>query len=221
VILSLTEPEGKPSHWFAVSRACGLARDLIDVIRLKNAYSKRTGLPLLEIGIGISFADHAPVYLYDAGHPIMISSAIGRADRLSSCSWKLKAIYESGLFNVEVCRIAQEGQDRGEKGQETIRYNVNGVLIDDMAFEKLKTEIALKKINLNVENNTEVLYYGQFPDCKGKHRDLVIRAGIMQLWKDNKMIPDPAPPVHFYEVVTQRGILAAVGDKIRSIETGD
>jgi hypothetical protein len=215
VILSLTERADKPQQWFAVSRACGLARELIDVIRLKNAYSKRTGLPLLEIGIGISFADHAPVYLYDAGHPIMISAAIGRADRLSSCSWKLKEIYDSGLFNVEVCRIAKDGNDSGEKGQETIRYNVNGILIDDLAFEKLKTEIALKKINLKVGERSEVLYFGRFPDQQEKHRDLVIRAGEMRLWKDGEMVPNTGPVEYFYEIVTQRTILSAVSDKLK------
>lgn len=215
VILSLTEPEGKPQDWFSVSRSCGLARELIDVIRLKNAYSKRTGLPLLEIGIGISHLDQAPVYLYDAGHPIMISAAIGRADRLSSCSWKLKEIYESGVFNVEVCRISHDNEKNGEKGQDTIRYNVNGILLDEMAFEKLKTEIALKKTKIRIEDKAEVIYFGQYPDVQGKHRDVVIRAGRVHLWKNETMIDDPGEPDYFYEVVTQRSILSAVGDKLK------
>lgn len=223
VILSLTEPEGKPQDWFSVSRASGLARELIDVIRLKNAYSKRTGLPLLEIGIGISYADHAPVFLYDAGQPIMISAAIGRADRLSSCSWKLKAVYDASVFNVEVCRIARENEEEGgEKGQNTIRYNVNGILLDEMAFAKLKTEIALKKTKIRIENKTEIIYFGQYPDVAGKHRDVVIRAGQVHLWKNDTMIVDTSEnPDYFYEVVTQRSILSAVGDKLKNTAPGE
>ena len=85
VILSLMEHEDAPQQWYAVSRACGLAKEMIQVVASNNAYSERTGLPYLEIGIGICYAEEAPLFLLDDGKPIMISSAIGDADRMSSC----------------------------------------------------------------------------------------------------------------------------------------
>ena len=35
---------------------------------------------------------------------------------------------------------------------------MNGILLDELAFEKLKTEIALKKIKIRIEEKTEFDY---------------------------------------------------------------
>ena len=86
VILGVYEYNKAPDEWFSVSLACGRAKEMIDIVTSKNANSKQTSLPSLEIGIGICYLDDGPLFLFDDNSPIMISSVIGDADRPSSCS---------------------------------------------------------------------------------------------------------------------------------------
>lgn len=215
VILSLMEHENTPQQWFAISRACGLAREMIQVVASNNAYSERTGLPYLEIGIGICFSEEAPLFLFDDGKPIMISSAIGDADRMSSCSWKMREKHKSSLFNVEVCKIAEGEQDKGEKGQEYARYNVNGILLDEAAVKKLKTEIRLKKLTIKISGEDVVFLAGQFPDVQGKNRNLVIRQAKLGLWKNDEVHRNTESEEYFYEVVTHQKVLAHVIERLK------
>src|SRR5258708_955415 len=53
VILSLFEYEGGRGH--AVALACGLARELTEIVKLYNTKSESSGLPRLEIGVGITY----------------------------------------------------------------------------------------------------------------------------------------------------------------------
>ena len=62
IIVALLEHEGEAP--LAVSRACVLAREIIDIVRGYNHLLERAGLPALELGTGISFQDSAPMYLH-------------------------------------------------------------------------------------------------------------------------------------------------------------
>ena len=201
VILGGYEYEDSPSEWYSVSRACGMAKEMLDIVNSKNSHSAKTGLPTLEIGIGICYSDEKPLFLYDGRRAIMISSAIGDADRMSSCSWKLRGSFDSGEFNVEVLEIDDSDEARGEKGQDHIRYNVNGILIDDAAFEKLKTEVKLTRLDVELQNKNETLYVGKFPDVQAKERHLVIREGKVGLWKDENAEEAYGSDAVFYEVL--------------------
>jgi hypothetical protein len=210
IILSFLEYEQTPQQWFAVARACGYARDMLKITSSNNRYSQQMGLPLLELGVGICYADGAPRFLYDGDHPIMISGAIGQADRLSGCSWKLRTAMEKGLFNVEVLRLEENDANNDEKGQRLIRYNVNGINIDQAAFGKLQTEINLKSIRLRLNGNSYLFHVGQYPDSRGKKKDLIIRESKVGLWKNNRVVPDPESVDSFFEVVVNRKVAAAV-----------
>ncbi len=74
IILALLEREGEPA--LGVAQACVLAKEIIEVVTACNERSVADGLPLLELGIGISFQDSAPMYLMDGSRQIMISKAI-------------------------------------------------------------------------------------------------------------------------------------------------
>lgn len=208
VILSLLEHEKSPQQWFAVARACGLAKAMLNVIHANNRHSEQMGLPTLELGIGLCYADTAPMYLYDEDKPIMISGAIGKADRLSSCTWKLRKLIQGGLFNVEVFALADGESGRGEKGQNTIRYNVNGILLDAFGFEKLQQEIILKRVVVKINGNATILHIGKYPDLIGKHHDLVIREAQVGLWRDNAPVEGHSSDDRFYEVVTNRKLIS-------------
>src|SRR5436853_4424303 len=84
VILALHEQEGEPA--FGVARACVLAKEMIQIVQAYNEQSQKQGLPTLELGIGISYQDSAPMYLMDGSSRIMISKALNESDRLSSCT---------------------------------------------------------------------------------------------------------------------------------------
>ena len=77
----------------------------------------RSLLPTLEIGIGIniSYLNDRPLFLFDKNRPIMISSAIGDADRLASCSWRLPEEHDSGNFNFDAYLLDDNDGVKGEK----------------------------------------------------------------------------------------------------------
>jgi len=80
----LQEREGEAM--LAVSRACVLAWEILSLVRGYNELLERSGLPQMELGLGIAYQDSAPLYLMDGDHRIMMSDAINESDRLSSCN---------------------------------------------------------------------------------------------------------------------------------------
>ena len=202
VILGTYEYANAPDEWFSVSRACGIAKEMLDIVASKNAHSRQTGLPLLEIGIGICYSDDKPLFLFDEDHPIMISSAIGNADRMSSCSWRLRGNFEPGDFHVGVFVMADDDKDKGEKGQALVRYNVNGIVIDDAAFVKLEKEVHFKRLKANSGGVEETFYVGQYPDVQGKQRDLVVRQGRVGRLKGDVIETDPDSDQIYFEVLS-------------------
>ncbi|MCH7815486.1 MAG: hypothetical protein IIC60_02840 [Proteobacteria bacterium] len=210
IILSFLEYEHTPQQWFSVARACGYAKDMLKITGSNNRYSTQMGLPLLELGVGICYADEAPRYLYDEDHPIMISGAIGLADRMSGCSWNLRATIEKGLFNVDVLRIAEGETSKGEKGQHFVRYNVNGINIDELAFNKLKQEIPLKSFRMKLNAKEYLFHIGQYPDSNGRQKDLVIREGKVGIWRNSQIEEDLDSDASYYEVVVNRKVNSLV-----------
>lgn len=218
IILSFLEYENAPQQWYSVARACGYARDMLKITGSNNRYSTQMGLPLLELGVGICYSGEAPRFLYDGDHPIMISGAIGLADRMSGCSWNLRAALKKGLFNVDVLKIAEGESSKGEKGQHYLRYNINGINIDDEAFAKLKKEITLRSVRMKLNDTSYLFHVGQYPDAKGRKKDLVIREGKIGLWKDNQALDNPDADESYYEVVVNRKVLPLVLDAVASTQ---
>lgn len=210
IILGFLEHENAPEEWFSVARACGYAKDMLIITGANNRYSTQMGLPLLELGVGICYSDESPRYLYDEDHPIMISRAIGLADRMSGCSWNLRAAIKKSLFNVDVLKIVEGDASKGEKGQDYARYNVNGISIDNLAFEKLQTEIAFNQLELKFNGSDYTFYVGKYPDVKGQMKDLIIRAGQIGTWANNEIQPHRNTGESYYEVVVNRKVIPII-----------
>ena len=106
IILAILERAGEPG--LAVSRACVLAREIIEIVRGYNELMQRSGMPGLELGVGITLQESAPLYLMDGEHQIMISEALNQSDRLSSCNKRARKVMESlaGPFHVYVFQAA-------------------------------------------------------------------------------------------------------------------
>jgi hypothetical protein len=156
IILALLEREGEAG--LTVGRAAVLAREIVEIVRGYNQLLQRSGLPSLELGIGISYQDSAPMYLMDGEQRIMISDALNESDRLSSCSKVLrKTMKESqSPFHVYAFQTASDGEMEDSPEDFILKYNVNGIRMSAAAFQKLQQEISLEPCKVD------------FPELKGQ-----------------------------------------------------
>lgn len=210
VILALFEREGEPT--FGVSRTCVLAREMIEIVRGYNEKSEEAGLPKLELGIGICYQDSAPMYLVDGTSQIMISPALNESDRLSSCSRSARKLFAGveSLFNVFCFQTIDDADTAGQPEEFLMRYNIGGINLQEAAFRKLATEIALQAHDAPLptlwNENTVRLYSGVVPVGTGMFHNLVIRESRiahvdardfhLKHWTDR----------HYYEVCTNTEI---------------
>ena len=176
IILSIFEHENQPQNWYSVSRACGLAMNVLLIVQRYNRKNVASRLPLLEFGIGISYSGNAPTFFFDEDNRIMISPAINQADRLSGCFRPLRnqAALKQSPFNVFVYEVAEA--DRGTAAGQYIRYNVNGIELSDDGFAKMQKEIQLEPLDLKApgaEGEPHKLFVGKYPTVSGTahHRD--------------------------------------------------
>jgi class 3 adenylate cyclase len=218
VILSFLETSGDAQSSLSVARACGLAGRILEVVARQNVLNRRYGLPDLELGLGIAFADEEPTFLYDGDRPIMISPAINQADRLSSCAKVLRAAafaQRGRPFRVEVL-IPAEGSDATAGAKtDVLRYNVNGVELDEASFEKLKTELVLHRLDFPVSGKAERFHVGRYPDRRGRIQWLVVREAPVRVWDGGQISNRQAPGRRFYEVVVDATLLTLIRAKLR------
>ncbi len=180
IILALFENEGDAP--MAVSKACVLAREIIDIVCGYNKLLQGTGLPPLELGIGISYQDSAPLYLMDGDARIMISDALNESDRLSSCNKRVRKTVE-GLqspFNVYAFQTMGDAE-AGESADDFImKYNLNGVRMSEPAFQRLQEEIALEQCKFDLPRlwgkEEFQLWRGMVPLGNDIFRKVIIRS---------------------------------------------
>jgi hypothetical protein len=149
IILAILEREGEPG--LAVSRMCVLAREIIEIVRGYNELMQRSGMPQLELGLGITAQDSAPLYLMDGEHQIMISEALNESDRLSSCNKRARKVMEpqAGPFHVYAFQAA-ELDENGNPEDVIISFNLGGIRMNETAFRKLEKEITLEPLKVRL-----------------------------------------------------------------------
>ena len=78
----------------------------------------------------------------------MISRALNLSDRLSSCSKAAKRMLSQNpsLFRLFLFQTMMEGVAEDEADEFLIRFNLNGVELNDEGFQKLQEEIALTSL---------------------------------------------------------------------------
>jgi hypothetical protein len=234
IIVALLEREGEAM--LGVGRTCVLAWEIVNLLREYNQLLQRSGLPQMEVGLGIAYQDSAPLYLMDGEHRIMISDAINDSDRLSSCSKPVrkKLAPDAGVFQVYSVLVGGAGSNNGkdnvsvEVGAEEMRlnYNVGGICLSEAAFQKLQQEISLASWTANsrlpgfagpwVDEQCE-FFIGTVPIASGIFRKIAIRKSrIAQVdvrdlsilhWTDR----------YYYEVCANPAVYAALpGEKSAS-----
>jgi hypothetical protein len=103
-----------------------------------------------------------------------------------------------------------------------LRYNLNGIELDDAGFTKLKKEITLQPLAVRLPGDDEsmTLHVGRYPDLKGAMHRVVVREGKMRLFdKRHPKFGEPTQAV-FYEVVTNQAVLDQVKGQVKGEETG-
>jgi hypothetical protein len=217
IILALLEREGEAG--LSVSRACVLAREIIEIVRGYNQLLGRAGLPTLELGIGISFQDSAPMYLMDGEQRIMISDALNESDRLSSCKKRVRAQIErmESPFNVYAFQTVSDAEAAENVDDFILPYNVNGIRISEAAFRRLQQEISTEPCKLELPQlwGTEayLLFSALVPVGNDIFRKIVVRGSriaeidlsnfSLQRWTDR----------WYYEVCANPAIYAAIEGK--------
>ncbi len=207
IILSIFERENTPSGWYGVARACGLALNILIIIKRYNEKSKKYMLPILELGIGISYLEKAPTFLFDANNRIMISSAINHADRLSSCSKTGKKLLaeKKTPFNLHVFQTRSDEELAATADDLFTRFNVNGIELSGPGFEKLSHEIDLKALKnefVDPFGRQSNLYTGKFPTQSGRYQRLVIRESQIPVVDPATLATAKVTTRKYYEVCT-------------------
>jgi hypothetical protein len=225
IILSIMEYESAPYQWLCVSHACGLAKKILQVVDKQNVQNRKHGLPELELGLGISFNDGSPAFLYDGDKQIMISPAINRADRLSACNAVLRgtSLGDEVKRGVEVVLPVDKGLITNARSDELLGYNVNGIELDMPAFFKLKSELALLRLGGNIPGYSaqSVFYAGRYPDRTGKMDWLVIREAPVRMWIGNSINTEEEWGRRFYEVITDADVIAQLKDRMSGSKIDD
>ncbi len=180
IILSIFERENATADWYGVARACGIAINMLVIIQRYNEKSRRNDLPILELGIGISYLDKSPTFLFDGSNRIMISSAINHADRLSSCAKVGRRMFagKKSPYRLYVFQTRSDEEMAKTSDDLYMRFNVNGIELNAQGFDKLSKEIDMKMIPSDfkdIHGHKTTLHVGKFPTKSGKYQRLVIR----------------------------------------------
>src|SRR5438477_429076 len=217
IILGLLERQGDKG--LAVSRACVLAREIIEIVRGYNQLLQRTGLPGLELGIGISYQDSAPMYLMDGEDRIMISDAINESDRLASCNKRVRRSMErlNSPFNVYAFQTVRDA-DTAEGPEDFImKYNLNGIRMSEAAFQRLQQEISLERCRLSFPqlwgSEEFRLLLGTVPIGNDIFRKIVVRASRIPQIDPSSFSLQQWTERSYYEVCTNPAVYAALEGK--------
>ena len=217
IILAILERTGEPE--LAVSRACVLAREIIEIVRGYNELMQRAGMPELELGVGITLQESAPLYLIDGERQIMISEALNASDRLSSCNKRARRVMESqaGPFHVYVFQTA-EGKEANSEDS-ILSYNLGGIRMNEAAFRKLEQEISLVPLAVKLPPSTSSdkgeyrLFSAMVPVDRDIFRKIVVRESRIPRINQEDFSVLGWTEENYYEVCTDPAIYAALEKK--------
>ena len=216
IILAILERDGEPG--LAVSRACVLAREIIEIVRGYNELVQRSGMPTLELGVGITLQESAPLYLMDGEHQIMISEALNESDRLSSCNKRARKVMEAqaGPFHVYAFQAGEPDAD-GNVEDVVLSFNLGGIRMNEAAFQKLQQEISLEPLRVRLPSSFASSDKGEYRLLKGTvpvdrdiFRTIVVRESRVPRIDPADFSVRSWTERSYYEVCTDPAIYAAL-----------
>jgi hypothetical protein len=216
IIVAILEREGEPS--LSVSRMAVLAREIIEIVRGYNEMMQRSGMPQLELGIGITLQNSAPLYLMDGERQIMISEALNESDRLSACNKRARKVMEpqAGPFHVYACQAA-DIDENGNPEDVTLSFNLSGIRMNEDAFKKLQREISLEPLKVKLpasfassDKGEYRLYTATVPVDRDIFRKIVVRESRIPRIDSADFSIKGWTERRYYEICTDAAIYAAL-----------
>ena len=224
IILAIFETESNQTYQRSVAKACVLGRQILAVSNSYNERAAASDLPRLEIGLGVAFQGSAPAYWTDGDSRIMISRALNLSDRLSSSAKLAKRLLQKQRthFSVYQFLTVLEGASAEELDEFLVRYNQNGIEINDEGFQKLSEEISLETVETKLDmpwgKDTVTLHYGEVP-LGESFELLVLRKGFARELRPDGTIGRRSDHA-YYEVCTSAKLyeLVAALRRTHSVE---
>jgi len=225
IILAIFETEATIAYARPVAKACILSRQILTVCNSYNEGASTNDLPALELGLGVAFQGSAPTYWTDGDSRIMISKALNLSDRLSGCAKLAKRMLsrQKSHFSIFQFLNTMEGASAEELDEFLVRYNHNGIELNEEGFQKLSEEISLDSIETKLEmpwgKENVTLYYGEVPLGESVEL-LVLRKGLArQLLPDGQIGAASQHP--YYEVCTSPALYDLVAALIRTHQAAE
>jgi class 3 adenylate cyclase len=219
IILAIYETESTRASQRGVAKACVLAREILDVTQAYNEKAKSSNLPALELGVGLAFQNSAPSVWSDGESRIMISKALNLSDRLSSCSKVARRLIgkNPSPFNVFLLQtMVVEGAGLEEGDELLMRYNMNGIELNEDGFAKLTSEISLFPLEgqfpMPWGKDRAQLFYGELP-LGDSLEPIVIRRGMVRELLPGGKIGNPTNRP-FFEVCVHPKLLELARKKV-------
>ena len=220
IILAIFETESTVAYARPVAKACILSRQILAVCNSYNERASSSDLPALELGLGVAFQGSAPTYWTDGDSRIMISKALNLSDRLSGCAKLAKRMLAGQKTHFSVFQFlnTMEGASAEELDEFLVRYNHNGIELNDEGFQKLSEEISLESIDTKLDmpwgKQSVTLYYGEVPLGESVELLVLRKAFARQLLPDGKIGGATTHP--YYEVCTSPALYDLVAALIRT-----
>jgi hypothetical protein len=220
IILAIFETESTAAYARPVAKACILSRQILSVCNSYNERASSSDLPALELGLGVAFQGSAPTYWTDGDSRIMISKALNLSDRLSGCAKLAKRMLAGQKTHFSVFQFlnTMEGASAEELDEFLVRYNHNGIELNDEGFQKLSEEISLESIETKLDmpwgRQNVTLYYGEVPLGESVELLVLRKSFARQLLPDGKI---GGPTTHpYYEVCTSPALYDLVAALMRT-----
>ena len=153
----------------------------------------------------MAFQGSAPTYWTDGDSKIMISKALNLSDRLSGCAKLAKRMLsgQKSHFCVYQFLTAMEGASAEELDEFLVRYNLNGIELNEEGFQKLAEEISLDSVETKLEmpwgKENVTLHYGEVPMGESVELLVLRKRLARELLPDGKIGRRRHP---YYEVCT-------------------
>jgi len=217
IILAIYENESNRAHQRAAAKACVLGRKILELTQAYNQRAAASDLPRLELGVGVAFQNSPPTLWMDTESRIMISRALNLSDRLSSCSKVARRLLatNSTPFNVFLFQTSMEGAEEEEAEELLIRYNLNGIEINEEGFRKLQEEMAFKPVEVDCAlpwgNERVALYAGEVL-IGDTFEPIIVRKGTVRLLLPDRTIGEPGA-YEYYEVCTNPLVVTLLGQQ--------
>ena len=224
IILAIFETESSAAYARPVAKACILSRQILAVCNSYNEQASSSDFPALELGLGVAFQGDAPTYWVDGDSRIMISKALNLSDRLSGCAKLAKRMLakQKSHFSVFQFLNTMEGASAEELDEFLVRYNMNGIELNEEGFKKLSEEISLDSVETKLDlpwgRQNVALFFGEVPLGESVELLVLRKAFARQLLPDGKV--GRATEHCYYEVCTSPALYNLVAALIRTNQAG-